>query len=54
MIYELDDVERKVVLGGMLPTSTPHTRTIVHVERGTPAQIVRGWGTLAEQERRPS
>lgn len=28
-------------------------RTLVHVERGTPSQVVRGWDTLAEQERKP-
>lgn len=55
MMYELDDVERRVVLGGTsTSTSTPHTRALVHVERGTPSQVVHGWDTLAKQERRPS
>lgn len=69
MIYELDDVERKVIIvsctcayrslvtgvevycGECRPCTD---RTLVHVERGTPSQVVRGWDTLAEQERKPS
>lgn len=73
MIYELDDVERKVIIvsctcayrslvtgvevycGECRPSCrTSPDRTLVHVECGTPSQIVRGWDTLAEQESKPS
>lgn len=56
---EYDEVERRLITGHA--TGQPATdrdnrdqRRLVHVEHGTPSQVVHGWDELAKQERKPS
>lgn len=44
---------RSLVTGQDVRCGVCRPRTLVHVERGTPSQVVRGWDKLAEQERKP-